>query len=180
MQPLDDKRPDFIALGRISGLFGVRGWVKVFSDTQPRENITQYAAWWLKGESNSANWKEHKVVQARPHGKTIIASLEGITTREAAATLIGQQVAVPRNLLPAAPEGEYYWADLIDCDVVISTGEKLGKVDRLFETGANDVLVVKANDKEILIPWVEPSVITRIDLTAKQIEVDWDPAWDDE
>jgi len=177
MQPLDDKRPDYLALGRISGLFGVRGWVKVFSDTQPRENITQYAAWWLKGTGGS--WKEHKVVQARPHGKTIIASLEGITTREAAATLIGQQVAVPRNLLPAAQEGEYYWADLIGCDVVLGSGESLGKVDRLFETGANDVLVVKggldADKKEILIPWIVPDVITRIDLTTQLITVDWDP-----
>ncbi len=187
MQPLDGKRPedlgevlnDFIALGRVSGLFGVKGWVKVFSDTQPRENITQYSAWWLNNAESTQDWKEIKVVQARPHGKTIIASFEGITTREAAAKLIGQQVAIPRSLLPEAQEDEYYWADLVGCNVVSVSGDEMGLVDSLFETGANDVLVVKRNkgsdNSEVLIPWVIPDVITYIDIPAKQIVVDWDP-----
>jgi len=171
---------DFIALGRISGLFGVKGWVKVFSDTQPRENITQYGIWWLNSADNTKDWQQIKVVKAQPHGKTIIASLDGITTREAAATLIGQQVAIPRHLLPKAQEDEYYWADLVGCNVVSVTGQNMGLVDRLFETGANDVLVVKRSNEagdngEILIPWVVPDVITEIDIAAKQIVVDWDP-----
>ena len=191
MQPLDDKRPvelpevlnDFIALGRVSGLFGIKGWVKVFSDTQPRENITHYGTWWLNSAEGTKDWQEHKILQARPHGKTIIASFDGITTREAAAKLIGQQVGIPRSLLPEAQENEYYWADLVGCKVVSVSGEEMGLVDRLFETGANDVLVVnrskdrnKGNDNsEVLIPWVVPDVITSIDIGAKQIVVDWDP-----
>ena len=183
MQPLDDMRPpDFIALGRVSGLFGVKGWVKVFSDTQPRENIIQYGTWWLKSAESTKDWQErdwqeHKILQAQPHGKTIIASFDGITTREAAAKLVGQLVAIPRGLLPEAQEDEYYWADLVGCTVLSVSGEVMGLVDRLFETGANDVLVVKssANNSEVLIPWVVPDVITSIDTTAKQIVVDWDP-----
>lgn len=195
MQPLDDKRPgdlaEFLALGRVAGLFGVKGWVKVFSDTQPRENITHYGTWWLKGDKSQGgqqrDCQEYKVLQARPHGKTIIASLDGITTREAAAMLIGLQVAVPRGLLPEAREGEYYWADLVGCKVVSVAGDEMGLVDRLFETGANDVLVVKAtnsddnsvdkggHNSEILIPWIVPDVITSIDLTTRQLVVDWDP-----
>ncbi|MEE9336241.1 MAG: ribosome maturation factor RimM [Granulosicoccaceae bacterium] len=195
MQPLDGKRPeglpdvlnDFIALGRVSGLFGVKGWVKVFSDTQPRENITQYGNWWLNNTESTKDWQrdwqKYKILQARPHGKTIIALFDGITTREAAAKLIGQQVAIPRNLLPEAQEDEYYWADLVGCKVVSVSGEEMGLVDRLFETGANDVLVVKkgkdiingSDNSEVLIPWVVPDVITNIDITAKQIVVDWDP-----
>ncbi len=172
MQPLDSERPDFLSLGRISGLFGVKGWVKVFSDTQPRSNIIQYPVWWLKGPHD---WQEHEVVKAQPHGKTIIASIAGVDSRETAAALIGMQVGVPRDSLPAAGEGEYYWADLIDCQVATKAGVDMGKVERLFETGANDVLVVKLDGEEILIPWVAPEVIVSIDVNNKQLVVDWDP-----
>jgi 16S rRNA processing protein RimM len=172
MQPHDTERPDFLSLGRINGFFGVKGWVKVFSDTQPRSNIIQYPVWWLKGP---LGWKEHKVVKARPHGKTIIACLEGVGSRETAAALIGMEIGVPREALPDTADGEYYWADLIGCQVVTTTGEAMGQVERLFETGANDVLVTKAQGKEILIPWVVPDVIVKIDLASRQLTVDWDP-----
>lgn len=172
MQPLDVQRPDFLSLGRINGFYGVKGWVKVFSDTQPRSNITQYPVWWLKGPQG---WTEHKVIKARPHGKTIIACIADVNSREAAAALIGSEIGVPRDALPIPAEGEYYWADLIGCQVVATDGKSMGLVDRLFETGANDVLVTKLEDKEILIPWVVPDVIVDIDLDNRQLTVDWDP-----
>ncbi len=180
MQPLDPKSPEFLSLGRISGLFGVKGWVKVFSDTQPRENITQYPVWWLhsprsRSRNEPQNWQEYKVVRAQPHGKTIIASLAGIDSREAAAQLIGFQVGIPRDALPKPDDGEYYWADLIGCQVVGADGAEMGRVIRMFETGANDVLVVKGETDEILIPWVVPSVVVSVDIAARQLVVDWDP-----
>ena len=79
--------------------------------------------------------------------------------------------------------GEYYWRDLIGCAVVTTQGYQLGTVSELMETGSNDVLVVQANlndafgMKERLIPFIDEQVIKHIDITARLVEVDWDPGF---
>ena len=171
-----------VTLGRITSVSGLRGWVKVHSDTEPRENIVRYDAWLLRPEARPGDpWREVRVLDGRPQGKTVVARLEGIEDRDAAATLIGSTVAVRRSALPPAEPGEFYWTDLVGMEVRTVDGSVIGPVDRLFETGANDVLVVRdarAGAKpgtEVLVPWVRPDVVVEIDAGARRITVDWDP-----
>lgn len=184
-----------ITLGHITGVFGVKGWLKVHSDTHPRENIVTFSNWYLNDGNSSTAADDQGVAMelesGRPQGKTIIAKLKGIDTPEQARTLIGQIISVNRSDLPPLEPDEYYWADIIGFDVKNTEGQLLGGVDRLFETGANDVVVVKrrsGQDKasaqngagaehstEILIPWVMDSVVLKVDTAERLIIVDWDP-----
>ena len=169
-------------VGRILGVHGVQGWVKVFSNTDPRENIQHYQPWHLKqGCSRSGGeWKPVKVIGFRPQGKGLIAQLEGVTDRNMAAALVGQDIGIPRDLLPQSGGGEYYWRDLIGLRVFHSEGADFGKVVRMLETGANDVVVVRGDSKSLdrrerLIPWQPDDVITDVNLAEGRMTVDWDP-----
>ncbi len=160
-----------IPVGRISGVFGVQGWVRIFSYTQPRENIIRYRPWFIgKGEGG---WAETVLEDGRRHGKGVVALLAGCTDRDAAHALIGNEIAVKREQLPDTKAGEYYWNDLIGLQVINARDENLGKVDHLLETGANDVLVLKG-DQERLVPFVMEQVVLQVDLDSGVIRVDWD------
>jgi 16S rRNA processing protein RimM len=163
---------EFINVGEISGVFGVKGWVKVFSFTDPRENILNYSPWYLqKGQET----KEVSLVDGQRQGKLVVAALEGVEDRDAAAALSGWKILIDKQQLPAATEGEYYWADLIGLQVKTTDGQNLGVVDHLLETGANDVLVVTDGEQERLIPFLQQQTVLQIDLVKRQMVVDWDP-----
>ena len=163
---------EFIDVGEISGVFGVKGWVKVFSFTDPRENILKYFPWYLQ---NKGEIKETKPVDGKRHGKLVVALLEGVTDREAAASLIGWKILIDKKQLPAPEQGEYYWADLVGLRVETDRGVVLGRIDYLLETGSNDVLVVKDGNKERLIPFLQGQTVLDIDLENGSMTVDWDP-----
>jgi 16S rRNA processing protein RimM len=163
---------DYLNAGQISGVFGVKGWVKVFSFTHPRENILQYSPWLLQKNNQIS---EIKVIGGQRHGNTVVAELDGIADRDAAAALMGYEVLIRRQQLPKPKPGEYYWADLVGLDVATESGVKLGKVDHLLETGANDVLVVIDGETERLIPFLQEQTILKIDLECGEMIVDWDP-----
>ena len=158
-------------MGRVSGLFGVRGWVKVYSDTSPREGILGYSPWYLKRDGE---WRAYRPQAGRRQGKAVVAQLEGIDDRDLAAVLVGCEIAVRRDQLPVLPAGEHYWSDLQGMRVETLDGVELGRVSHLFETGANDVLVVKG-ERERLIPYLVGQVILEVDPQAGLIRVDWDP-----
>lgn len=158
-------------IGRITGLFGVRGWVKVFSHTEPRENVLGYQPWSL---DIAGAPQEFCVVEGRPHGKGIVAQLAGIDDRDAAAALIGKDIMVERALLGPAGEGEYYYADLEGLEVVTLDGVALGQIASLFETGANTVMVVRG-ERERLLPFTQGDVVRDVDVAAGRVTVDWDP-----
>ncbi len=160
-----------VILGKIAGVYGVRGWVKVFSETKPKENIFSYKPWQI---NLNGQWQSVKVIEGRPQGKGLVAHLESYDDRELARQLVGAEIAVDKTQLPAAAEDEYYWADLVGLKVVTLSGVELGQVDHLFETGANDVLVV-TGERERLIPFVQGNYIHKVDLDAGVIRVDWDP-----
>ena len=160
-------------VGRILGVHGI----KVYSYTDPMDNLQQYQPWHLK---QGGHWKPVKLTGFRPQGKGLIAQIEGITDREAAASLVGQDIGVPGDLLPTSGEGEYYWRDLIGLRVHHVDGMDLGKVVRMLETGANDVLAVRGDShsldrRERLIPWLPDDVITEVNLAEGRMTVDWDP-----
>jgi len=169
------ERSDQVILGRVISAYGVKGWVKVYSYTDPIENILSYQPWLLRIENN---WREASVEQGRKLGKAIIVRFEGCGSRDEAATYCGNEIAINSTQLPALMDGEYYWQQLEGLSVVDLHGNLLGMVDHLLETGANDVLVVRgdhlSNIKEHLIPFVKGRVIRGIDLTEGKIEVDWD------
>jgi len=159
-----------VMLGRISGLYGVRGWLKVFSYTRPITNILNYSPWELYQQGQ---WQTLAVSEGQVHGKGIIVRLETIQDRDQAAQLQDAEIAVSRSQLPSTPEGEYYWADLIGLTVVNREAITLGQVAHLLGTGANDVLVLKG-ERERLIPFVLDQVILNVDLVQGIIQVDWD------
>ena len=159
-----------VLLGRVSGLFGVQGWVKVFSFTRPREAILDYDRWFL---SQDGKWEPAKVAEGKQHSKTVIVRLDGIHDRDQAAALIGKDIAISRDDLPKTEVGSYYWADLEGMQVLHRDGTELGEVAYLMETGANDVLVVKQGRRERLIPYTR-NAIRGVDLARHEICVDWD------
>ena len=169
MTDSDDK---LVTLGRVLGPWGVRGWVKIRSYTQPRENIVAFPEWIL---CRGGERRMERVEQGQPHGRDqVVAKLASIADRDAAAALAGTDIAVGRGALAPCEEGEYYWADLEGLQVQTEAGRALGRVDHLIATGSNDVLVVQG-EKERLVPFVLMDVVKSVDLARGRIVVDWDP-----
>ncbi len=176
---------NMVVMGRIVAPYGVYGWLKVLPDTEAIDGLFDYDTWWLgKGD----DWREMVVETAKLHNDVIVVKLQGIDDRDAAFACKGKQIAVPREQLPEPDENEYYWSDLIGLRVKNSQGVDFGLIAEVFETGANDVLVVKPDvvepnvanadaDKqkpqERLLPFVA-TVVLEVDLKAKTMLVDWD------
>ena len=164
-------RPAEVRVGEITGVFGVRGELKLRSHTDPPLAIGRYRPWTLRLRGQDTQLAQPKL---RPHGKGLLLSIEGVGDRDAAEALVGSEVWVPRSAFPVPAEGEFYWVDLEGLEVTTLDGLPLGKVSHLFSTGANDVMVV-VGERERLIPFLRPDVIRDIDLAAARIRVDWDP-----
>jgi 16S rRNA processing protein RimM len=160
-----------VIVGYISGIHGVQGWVKIFSHTAPKQNILNYNPWYLK---TGGNWQPRKLLNGRLQGKLVVAQLEGCTDRDQARLLMNTEIAINRDQLAKLEDGEYYWADLIGLQVENLDQVVLGTIDHLFETGANDVIVVQG-DRQRLIPFVMDDVIQDIDLVKRRMVVDWHP-----
>lgn len=158
-----------IEVGHVQGVHGLRGQVKVFALTDPRENIVNYSPWVLERRGQRSTCK----VNGSRIGKNVVASLEGIDSREQAESWIGARIYIRRDQLPKLPGGEYYWSQLMGLRVRNLEGEDFGHVDHLIETGANDVLVVQG-ERERLIPWLPDEIIREVDLEQGQLVVDWD------
>jgi len=156
-------------MGHIVAPYGVRGWVKIQPQTEAVDGLLSYPGWWL---ARDQDWQEYKVVEGRAHGATLVARLEGCDDRDQAMALRGLQVAVHRSELPPPEDGEFYWCDLIGLQVENTRGEKLGQVEEVFATGANDVLVVRG-ERERLIPFIAPVVIG-VEFENARILVDWE------
>lgn len=168
-------RPDpdrLLLLGKIVGLHGVLGEVKLESFTEPRLQIFKYHPWLLKSATGE---QEIATARGRAQGKGIVARLPGVDTRDAAAALVGGEVWVRRSALPAPRPGEVYWTDLEGLAVVTTEGVSLGTVSHLFATGANDVIVAKDGERERLIPYVDGQFVKSVDFDEGRIVVDWDP-----
>ena len=166
-----EEEQSLVELGKINGVFGIQGWVKVFSYTSPRIQITDYRRWLLRHNGRD---QEYRVLRGREQGKAIVAQLEGIETRNASEALVGATVFVYSHQLVQLGEGEYYWSQLIGLNVVNEQGVDLGNLEWLFETGNNDVMVVQG-DKERFIPYIRDSFVKNVDLKSGVILVDWDP-----
>jgi 16S rRNA processing protein RimM len=171
---------DTIIVGKIGAPYGVKGWVKINSFTHIAEDIFGYAPWQLNG--NGMNNQEIQIDQWRTQGKGLVAKLVGVDSRDDAEQVKNAEISVPTSVLPEL-EDDFYWKDLIGMQVVTDKGYDLGVVKDMFETGANDVMLVKAktNDafgqKERLLPFLHDQVVLNVDKQAKSITVDWDPGF---
>jgi 16S rRNA processing protein RimM len=163
--------PPIIVVGRIGAPYGIKGWVHIQSFTQPVSNLIQYQQWYL---STAGKWHPVLRVGARLQGKSVVACLEGYETREAAAKLTHVEIGVARTEFKSLKPDEYYWSDLVGLTVINEEGITLGTVVELFETGSNDVLVVKREGKESLIPYLPGDYVLDIDLERKIMQVSWD------
>ena len=158
-------------MGRVGAPHGVRGWVRVVPFTESPDALLAHARWLLGSEGT---WTPRRVLEGRVQGTLLVIHVEGVDDRDAARELTGQHVALPRDALPPAGDGEYYWCDLEGLSVSTVEGVELGTVTRLMETGANDVMVV-SGERERLLPFLQGSVVKDVDLAAGRITVDWDP-----
>lgn len=172
-----------VVVAAVTTAFGVKGWVKLLSFTEPPEHLFEYDPIWVKVQGR---WQKHSFDAWRPHGQIWVARLSGVEDRDAALALRKAEIAVDASQLAGLDDGEYYWRDLIGCRVVNLQNEDLGVVVRLMETGANDVLVLRVDAqavairnargqlvRERLVPYAPGQVIHDIDLSRKQIVVDW-------
>ncbi|WP_317889772.1 ribosome maturation factor RimM [Spongiibacter pelagi] len=171
-------------IAKITTVYGVKGWVKVHSFTEPMSNFLNYSGAEAALQFGKGNaWKPIVLDEVRLHGKGIVAHIAGVDDREIARTYCGLDLSIDQDELPALDGDEYYWHQLQGLEVYSVFGgaeQLLGKVDHLIETGANDVLVVKPSkgsidQRERLLPYVPETFVLSIDEAAGRMEVDWDP-----
>ena len=158
-----------MVVGRIGGAYGIRGWVRLTSFTDPPANLLGYSPWFLR---RAGEWQAVDVLETQPHGEGFVARLSGIDDRSAALAIRGSLLGVRADSFPPAEPGEYYWRDLIGLRVVNSDGTLFGTVERLIATGAHDVLVV-GGERERLIPFVE-QFVTGVVPEDGLLRVDWE------
>lgn len=168
--------PDLVRLGSVNGGHGIKGWVRVYSYTDPVDAILGYSPWLLK---KGRTEKYIEVVAGQLNGKRLVAQLEGIEDRNAADELAGFEIHVPSEALPGLEQGEYYWFQLEGLIVRKNDGTVFGRLEHMLETGANDVMKVvpidgSVDDSERLIPYVEGEVVIEVDQKAGEIIVNWE------
>jgi len=158
-----------IIIGRFGAPYGVKGWIRVNAFTDPIENILSYQPWLIQQQGE---WLALSFTDGKVHSKTIVAKLADYDDRTAVQALTNQDISILRSQIPKADPDEFYWIDLVGLNVIDIHGKNLGIIDHLFETGANDVIVVKG-EKEILIPYTDDAII-QVDLKQQKIIVDWE------
>lgn len=164
-------KDELLVMGRVAAPFGVKGWVRINAYTAVADNLLDYSPWYLK---LPGGWQATAPLAGRHHGKGLVVQLNECHDRDTAAALTGTDIGIYRSQLPPVEADEYYWSDLIGLQVLTRDGQVLGIVEHLFETGANDVMVVKGK-QEYLVPFITGQVIESVDLDARLIRVDWDP-----
>jgi 16S rRNA processing protein RimM len=161
-----------VVLGKIAGTFGVKGWLKVSSYTEPAGNILDYEVLQI---ASAAGWSEIRIEEGRETNKGVIAKFEGIDTPEVGRLRVGAELAVWRSEMPPPEPGEFYWSDLEGLEARNVEGEVLGRVDHFRTTPAGTLVVVKGV-KELWIPFVKERLV-KVELDAGRIVLDWSLEW---
>jgi 16S rRNA processing protein RimM len=164
------RQDETICVGHITGAQGIQGWVRVFSNTSPRENIVSYSPWLVE----TGDRLQAVEIEGRLQGRNVVAKLVGVEDRDQANEMTGSKIYILPEQLPKLEDGEFYWSQLIGLEVESLQADALGTIEAMMETGANDVMVLKG-DRERLIPFVMDEVVREIDLTNRRIVVDWQP-----
>ena len=168
---MGDDSSALIQLGFVGAPFGVRGWVKLRSHTDPPERLLEHRSLML---SRGNAWQTYRIEASGRSGGALTVKLSGVEDRDQAQALRGAEIRVPRSELPPRNDRDFYRADLIGCEVVNLEGTGLGRVQNFMETPAQVLMVVRGA-KDILIPAV-PQYLRRVDLQSRRVVVDWDAA----
>jgi 16S rRNA processing protein RimM len=169
-----------LVIGKVGAPYGVKGWVKITTYTDETDGIFDYQPWFIE-QGNGQRVVE--IEEWRRHSNGVIAKLAGVDTRDDAEAIKNLDITIEETTLPLLADDEYYWRDLVGMKVVTNKGYDMGTIKELFETGANDVLLVKANlndafgKKERMVPYLVDSVILSVDGDVKTVTVDWDPSF---
>ena len=166
---MSNTEPQWVGMGYIKGVFGVKGWVKVAVSTEYTDSLLDYPQWRLSKDGHS---RMFSVAESKVAGDELQVLFSGIDNRDAAFALRGHTVEIDRADFGDTEDGEYYWADLIGLNVVNRQQQCLGTVSKLLETGAHDVLVVDGEFGQKLIPFVA-QYIDEVLLAEQTIHVDW-------
>lgn len=158
-------------LGRIAGPFGIRGWVKVVSYTDPPEQILDYPVWRVEPPGSERRELRHR--EGRRHGKGLVVRIDGVDERNGAIALARPELWVERGDLPALKKGEFYRADLVGLEVMNLRGQSLGRVSHFLDMPANAIMVV-VGEREHWLP-VGGQQVFRVNLGQGRVTVDWDP-----
>ena len=173
---------DIVVMGQIGAPFGVKGWVKIFADTEHPDSLFDYPVWYIE---TPKGWQAFEIENAELHTKNLVAKLAGIDDHNLAETFRNRKLGVPRSAMPEPEEGEYYWSDLVGMEVVNCQGVVLGRIEDLISTGAHEVLCVRAESesgqggssgRERLLPFIA-SVVKTVDMQARSVCVDWQADW---
>jgi 16S rRNA processing protein RimM len=162
-------------MGRIGAPWGVKGWVKLFSFADPPENLLEFRTFHIQGPAGLQTLEFDEI---KEHGQGFVGHIKGCDVRELTGEFIGKELLIAKQALPDLEEG-YYWHQLEGLRVVTVSGQDLGTIQRLLETGANDVMVVIGDESSIdkqerLVPYVKDQVVKSVDLARRTLVVDWD------
>lgn len=177
-------------MGRIGAPYGIKGWVKLISFTEPAENLLDYPQLWIVDGAGGADGgdgskgrslRRIEIDEARPQGQALVGHIKGCDVREDTRLYTGLDLLVPKSELPPLEEG-YYWYQLEGLRVVNLAGQDLGVVHQLLATGANDVVIVRGDEasvdrEERLLPYVMGQVVKEVDLASRVMRVDWGMDW---
>jgi 16S rRNA processing protein RimM len=153
-------RSGTLRIGKIAGTHGIRGHLRVQTFSEEYEALMALESVMLKGPDGRMD--SFELASARPHGKKAVIALKGYDNINQVLHLVGREIFADREQFPVLPDGEYYWCDIIGIKVYLDTGEFLGEITDIIPTGSNDVYVVQAEGKEVLVPAIE-SVVVSID-----------------
>jgi 16S rRNA processing protein RimM len=176
-----DLAAGLVVIGEISAVFGVKGWLKVHSYTEPFDNILAYDNWLLEKNGQT---RQVVIDEARRHSNGIVVHIKDVDDRDIAKAYRKSQIKIPLSAMPELSKDDYYWHQLEGLQVYLQdeagqAGLLIGSVDHLIETGANDVLVVKpelegkSDSEEILIPYLLDKVVKSVDIDNGTMLVDW-------
>lgn len=161
----------WVELGRIGAPFGVRGWMHVDSYTDPLDGLLEYPQWVLR--VGSGERLTRTLAEGHPQGDRLVARLDGIEDRDAAAALTGAVIEVQRSQLPAPGRRQHYQADLIGLAVRNLEGTELGTVAQFVDAPTGPVMVVKAADGREHWVLATREYLRKVEMEAGLILVDW-------
>ncbi len=166
---------EIVVLGRLFDPYGVQGWLRLHTFGDDPLAWAEMPIWWVGPEGGP--WREIRLKSLKEHANGVVVLLDGVSDRTSAEAMKGLLVGAPRSALPVTADDEFYWGDLVGLDVINTSGERLGSVVGLIETGANSVLRVLGDDAvERLLPFVS-AVVLSVDKAAGQIHVAWGSDW---
>ena len=160
-----------VFIGKVTGVHGIKGWLKIQSFSSPPENILNYPSWII---ANQGLEDFYLIEQGKKLNNKIIVKLEKIDDRTTAEFLINSKIQILRSDLPKLTNESYYWSDLEGLNVLNSEDNMIGKIESLIETGANDVMVISGSkNKRVLIPFVMHEIIKEVNVELNYIKIDW-------